>query len=366
MKPVLNDVLQDLCTTPGPSGFEQEIAQKAKDYLAPVSDSITVDNVGNVVARIDGTNPSLASVMVYAHMDRVGMIVSYISEDGFLRLQAIGGVPDKVLPGSRVRVRTQSGAWQGGVVGTKCKHLMTEEEKQRVQPLRELLVDVGAGSAEEARAMGFAIGCPVVYEPVYQPLGGRRVAATALDNCGCVAALIGIARQLYQARPQRTAYLAATVWEEYNQRAAAMAVRRINPMAAISMDMLLAGDTPDVKGVFEATVGRGPVASHYNYSDGVDNGTIAHPGLYALAERTAAEQGTGLQHYVCYSSLGDNAFSQLTGDGPACIEIGAPVRYAHSTTEVADLDDIENLSLLVAHMVQGMDASFVQARYTLA
>ena len=213
--------------------------------------------------------------------------------------------------------------------------------------------------------MGFAIGCPVVYEPVYRRLGGRRVAATALDNCGCVAALVGIARQLYQARPQRTTYLAATVWEEYNQRAAAMAVRRINPIAAISMDMLLAGDTPDVKGVFEASVGQGPVASHYNYSDGADNGTIAHPGLYALAERTAAAHGTGLQHYVCYASLGDNAYSQLTGDGPACIEIGAPVRYAHSTTEVADLDDIENLSLLVSEMVRGMDASFVQARYTL-
>ena len=339
MKPVLNDVLQDLCTTPGPSGFERDIAQKAKAYLSPVSDSLTVDNVGNVIARIDGTDPALKPVMVYAHMDRVGMIVSFVTEDGFLRLQAIGGVPDKVLPGSRVLVRTVSGAWQYG--------------------------DVGADSAEQAKEMGFAIGCPVVYEPVYRRLGGRRVAATALDNCGCVAALVGIARQLYQARPQRTTYLAATVWEEYNQRAAAMAVRRINPIAAISMDMLLAGDTPDVKGVFEASVGQGPVASHYNYSDGADNGTIAHPGLYALAERTAAAHGTGLQHYVCYASLGDNAYSQLTGDGPACIEIGAPVRYAHSTTEVADLDDIENLSLLVSEMVQGMDASFVQARYTL-
>ena len=248
MKPVLNDVLQDLCTTPGPSGFERDIAQKAKAYLSPVSDSLTVDNVGNVIARIDGTDPALKPVMVYAHMDRVGMIVSFVTEDGFLRLQAIGGVPDKVLPGSRVLVRTVSGAWQYGVVGTKCNHLMTEEEKQRVQPMRELLVDVGADSAEQAKEMGFAIGCPVVYEPVYRRLGGRRVAATALDNCGCVAALVGIARQLYQARPQRTTYLAATVWEEYNQRAAAMAVRRINPIAAISMDMLLAGDTPDVKG----------------------------------------------------------------------------------------------------------------------
>ncbi len=365
MKPVLNDVLCDLCTTPGPSGFEQDIAQKVKDYLAPVADEITVDNVGNVIARIDGTDPSLKPAMVYAHMDRVGMIVSFVHKDGHLRLQAIGGVPDKVLPGSRVQVRTQDGRWQTGVVGTKCNHLMTEEEKMRTQPMRELLVDVGATSAEDARQLGFAIGCPVVYEPTFVPLAGRRVAATALDNCGCVAALIGIARQLFQSRPPRTTYLAATVWEEYNQRAAAMAVAKINPVVSISMDMLLAGDTPDVKGVFEASVGCGPVASHFNYSDGVDNGTIAHPGLYQLAERVAKEQGTGLQHYVCYASLGDNAFSQLTGDGPACIEIGAPVRYAHSTTEVADLDDIENLSLLIASMVQSLDASFVQARYTL-
>lgn len=160
MKPVLNDVLQDLCTTPGPSGFERDIAQKAKAYLSPVSDSLTVDNVGNVIARIDGTDPALKPVMVYAHMDRVGMIVSFVTEDGLLRLQAIGGVPDKVLPGSRVLVRTASGAWQCGVVGTKCNHLMTEEEKQRVQPMRELLVDVGADSAEQAKEMGFAIAAP--------------------------------------------------------------------------------------------------------------------------------------------------------------------------------------------------------------
>lgn len=366
MKQLLTDILSDLCTTPGPSGFEREIAQKAKDYLSPYCDEITVDAVGNVVGKINGQDPSLKPAMVYAHMDRIGFIVSFLQEDGFLRLQAVGGIPDKVLPGSVVSVRTWAGdAWKPGVIGTKCNHLMTEEEQCRIQPLSELLVDVGAHSVEELQQMGFSVGCPAVYRPFFQRMGEYGIAATALDNCGSVAALIGIAKQLCKARPPRDTYIAATVWEEYNQRAAAMAVRKVNPVVAISMDMLLAGDTPDVRGSFEGTLGRGPVASHFNYSDQPMNGTIAHPGLYELALKTAQAQNIGLQRYVCYSSLGDNAYSQLQGDGPACIEIGAPVRYAHSTTEVADIRDIVGLSVLVAHMLLSLDASFVQARYTL-
>lgn len=366
MQQMLFQILSDLCTTPGPAGFEKEIAQKAKTYLAAYCDEITVDPLGNVIGKIRGVDASLPPAMAYAHMDRIGFIVSFLQEDGFLRLQAIGGIPDKVLPGTVLHVSTEDGAdWKPGVVGTKCEHLSTEEERSRVQPLSELLIDVGAHSAEQARAMGFEVGCPAVYQPKFVPLGETGVAATALDNCGCVTALIGIAKQLQKQRPPRDTYLAATVWEEYNQRAAAVAVRHINPVAAISMDMLLAGDTPDVRGAFEGTLGQGPVASHYNYSDQPMNGTIAHPGLYQLALRTAKEQDTGLQRYVCYSSLGDNAYAQLQGDGPACIEIGAPVRYAHSCTEVADIRDITGLSVLVAHMLLSLDSTFVQSRYTL-
>ncbi|MEA5048341.1 MAG: hypothetical protein VB034_06975 [Eubacteriales bacterium] len=357
-------ILRDLCLTPAPSGFEKEIAVKVRDYLSPHCDTIETDFLGNVIGKICGRDASLKPLLINAHMDRVGVIVSNILPNGFLKIEKIGWTNDKVLPGLTLAIRRKDRlGWITGVVGTKCAHLLSPEEQRMSQPISSLLVDVGADNAEQARTLGVEIGAPCVYMPHFSELHDGRVCATALDNCGCVAALIGIACELHDNRPMRDVYLAGNVWEEYNQRAAAVLAAKIRPVAVISMDMLLAGDTPDIGGSFCGSVGQGPMASCYNFCDRPCNGTIAHEGLYDLAEKVAAVRRTGLQRYVCVNSLGDNAYSQLAGDGPACIEIGAPVRYAHSSGEVADLHDIDALESLVAGMALEMGPDFQQARF---
>lgn len=364
MKKDAMHVLEDLCLTPSPSGFESEIAWKLMDYLKPYCASVEMDNVGNVIGKINGKDSSLKPVLVYAHMDRIGFVVSNIREDGYLILEKVGAVPDKVLPGLTLAVRTSDEAnWLPVVAGTKCQHLMTPQEQNSVEPLGRIMIDVGADNEEQVRAMGIDIGCPGVYTPAFHQLNETRVCGTALDNCGSVTALIGIAQQLSENQPERDVYIAGSVWEEYNQRAAAMMVRRFSPIVAISMDMLLAADTPDVKGRFRGTLGEGPMVSAFNFYDHPLNGTIPHPGLLKLTVNTAGELGTGIQKYATSNSMGDSAYSQLQADGPACMEIGAPVRYAHSSCEVADIRDIENLSKLVAGVIVRIDKNFKQCRF---
>ncbi|MBQ3201339.1 MAG: hypothetical protein IJB22_05400 [Clostridia bacterium] len=357
-------ILQDFCLTPSPSGFEKEIAEKFYRYIEPYCDSVEVDPLGNVIGTIKGQDPSLKPVMINSHMDRIGFIVSTIAENGFLRMRAIGSPNEKVLPGLTLSVRRKDHSeWVKVAVGTKCAHLLTAEEAAKAPTLRDVMLDPGVDSADEVRALGIDIGCPAVMTPSFAPLAGSRVCGTALDNCGTLAALVDAARQLSEERPLRTVYICANGFEEYNQRASAAIVRRFRPIAAISMDMLLAGDTPDVKGEFEADLGGGPVVSCYNYSSNSDIGCIAHEGLLAIAGEAAAAKNIAIQRYVC-GGCGDNAYASMEADGPAAIEIGAAVRYAHSSCEMADLRDIEQLGVLIAEMARRIDGAFRQERYT--
>lgn len=363
MKARLTNILKDLCLTPAPSGFEGEIAYKFQDYIEPFCDHIEMDPVGNVIGTITGTDPSLKPVLINAHMDRVGFIVSMIDDDGFLQMRAIGSPNEKVLPGLTVQVRKKDrSAWVEVACGVKCTHRIAGDEPDLMPSLDNVMFDTGAGSAEEVRELGIEIGSPAVFTPSFAHLAGDVVCATALDNCGSVAALILIAENLFKNRPMRTVYIAANVWEEYNQRASTFLVRKYQPIAAISMDMLLAADTPDLKGKMQSSLGKGPAASCFNFSFDSDIGCIAHEGLYDIAEESAQSCGIPLQRYVS-GGCGDNAYAMLEGDGPAVIEIGAPLRYAHSSCEVANLSDIRDTAIVVSEMARRITESFSQNRY---
>ena len=360
----ISTILEDLCLTPAPSGFEMEIGRKVVDYLGTSCQHVEIDHVGNVIGKISGRNNSLRPIIINAHMDRVGFIVSSIGEDGFLKLCVIGTPNEKVLLGLTLSVRNkEKSRWIEAVVGTKCAHLSTPEDASKAPKLENCMIDIGADSAKEVRAMGVEVGSPVVYTPSFSRLSKTRVCGTAIDNCGSVAALIDCARLLSETQPERDVYLVGNVWEEYNQRATTFLVRRYNPLAVINMDMLLAGDTPDVRGQFEGSLGKGPMVSCYNFACPPFAGTIAHDGLLQLAEDTSQKLGTGMQRYVCVGGLGDNAYAGLEIDGPAVIEIGSPVRYAHSSREVADLEDISRQARLVAGMATRIGPAFRQGRF---
>ncbi len=358
------DVLKKFMLTPALSGYENEMAYNLRDEFSRYSSDVRIDRVGNTIAKFEGSDKKAPTIMIYAHIDQLGFIVRRIDPDGFIQLERLGGIPEKVLPGLNVMISTLQGNYVPGVFGNKSHHVTPPEEKYKVDAISSMYVDIGASSADEVRSLGIEIGCPVVYKPYFEQLLGTKVAGTSIDNRGGVTALVYIASLLQKETPRSTVYLVGTVWEEYNLRGATLAARACRPDIAIALDVVLTGDTPDLKNRFEVFLGKGPALMMYNFHGrGTLNGTIPHKGLVDLAIRSARQFNIPLQRFAAVGILTDSSYVQLEGNGIAALELGFPARYTHTPTEVCDIKDLEQLAQLIDGMVRGIDESFNLSRF---
>ena len=358
------EILKDFMLTSAPSGYEADMAYKLKPYLEQYCEEVSIDRVGNVIAKVPGTDPSLPRAMVFGHMDQLGFIVRKVEADGFIQVDRLGGIPEKVLPGLELVIRSEDGKWHPGVFGPKAHHATPAEEKYKVDLVTSLFIDVGATSAQQVHDMGIHVGCPVVYKPAFQELHGTRVTGTAVDNRGACACLVEMARQFKQNPPSCDVYLVGTVWEEFNLRGAMMAARTVKPDIAISLDVVLAGDTKDLSSKFEDIMGQGACVGLYSFHGrGTLNGTLPHEPMFKLAKRTAQELGMNLQRFASLGILTDSAYIQLEGEGVACLEMGFPARYTHTPVEVCDVNDIDALATVCVGMLQRIDKDFQLNRY---
>ena len=348
-------------TTPAPSGYESEMAYRFKDDILPFCDELWLDRLGNCIAKINGAKPSLPRVMIFAHLDQIGFIIRKIESSGFIQVERLGGIPEKVLAGLDVLLRAEDGKWFPGVIGLKSHHATPPEEAYKVEKMADIRMDIGAKGKDEVTGLGIQVGCPVIYRPAFTSLAGSRVSGTAVDNRGGCACLVRIAEQLRERRPRCDVYLVGTVWEEFNVRGAMLAARDIKPGAAISLDVSLAGDTADLAGRYDDALGGGPCVQLY--SRGVNNGTLAHAPLFHLALDAAQRAGCNLQRFASTGMLTDLSHVQLEGKGVASLEMCFPVRYTHSPVETCDVNDIEGLSRVIAEMMWSMDESFELNRY---
>ncbi|MHB8062490.1 MAG: M42 family metallopeptidase [Ruminiclostridium sp.] len=360
----VTNVLKELMLLPALSGYEKEVANKLQEEFLKYTNEVVIDKLGNTMAKFEGSDEKSPTIMVYAHMDQLGFIIRRIDHDGYIQVERLGGIPEKVLPGLNVLVSTTEGKYFPGVIGNKSHHITPPEEKYKVDAISSLYIDIGAVSDEEVRSMGIEIGCPVIYKPNFQELAGSKVSGTSIDNRGGVAALVHIAILLKQQQTKSTVYLVGTVWEEFNLRGATIAARECNPDVAIALDVVLTGDTPDMKNRFEVSLGKGPAMMMYNFHGrGTLNGTIPHKGLTNLALLAAREMKIPLQYFAGVGILTDSSYVQLEGDGIAALELGFPTRYTHTPIEVCDVKDIEKLGVLVNEIAQRMDSSFDLHRF---
>jgi len=358
----MKDILRDFCLTKAPSGYEREMAYKLKRYLEPFCET-SIDAMGNCVGFIKGSERQ-KKIMVFAHMDQLGFIVRRVEPDGYLQVDRLGGVPEKVLPGLKVSVRNESGEWYPGVIGVKSHHAEAVEDKYVVSPVTALFLDVGASDADEVRKLGIYAGCPAVYEPSFTELSGNKVTGTSVDNRGGCAVLAGLAAFFNKRRPLGDVYLAGTVWEEFNLRGAALASRNINPDAAISLDVTLSGDTRDLSARYDVALGKGACVQLYSFHGrGTLNGTLPNGPLFELVKNTAGELGLPLQRFASVGMLTDAAYMQLEGRGTACLEMGFPARYTHSPVEVCDTGDLNALVTLCGESALRIGGNFNFSRY---
>ncbi len=350
--------LRDLMLIPGLSGHEGRVRGHIKTLMQTAGLEARTDRLGNLIATIEG-DPAAPSVMLFTHMDQLGFVVRKIEDDGFVRVERVGGVPERALASQAVSFQIGAGRDRAGVVANKSHHATGPDEKYRVVPYRELYIDTGLLYAAEVRAAGIEVGTPVVYKPNVLDLPPDRIAGTAVDDRAGCAVLLEVARHLGSLKTNPTIHIVFSVQEEFNLRGALTAAQALKPDIAIQLDLLLTGDTPDMEDVTDVCLGGGPGISLYSFHGrGTLNGTIPHPALPQLFDRAAAESGIRLQRSAQTGILTETSYVQLVGEGVVCIDVGFPCRYTHSALEVCDLNDLTGLATLLLTALTMINGGF--------
>ncbi len=358
MKDRLRATLSELMMIPGLSGHEDRVRRAIKARLGDLGIASRTDRIGNLIATIEG-DPEAPSVMLFAHMDQLGFVVRKVEPDGLIRVERLGGVPERALPSQAVLLCVGEGRDLPGVLANKSHHATKPEEKYRVVPYAELYIDTGLGSAEAVEATGVRVGTAVVYHPHVLALAGDRLAGASVDDRAGCAAILELAAMLNERQGLPTLHLVFSVQEEFNLRDAQPAAQALRPDIAIQLDLVLATDTPDMGGRSEVSLGGGPAISLYSFHGrGTLNGVIPHPAMAWLLEDTARAESLPLQRSAHIGALTDLSYVQFTGDGVASIDVGFPLRYTHSSLEVCDLNDLEGLVRLLAAALARIDRSF--------
>jgi putative aminopeptidase FrvX len=356
------DQLERMCHISAVSGHEDEMIAYMRGEMAHYVSDVRVDRLGNVIARKPGRRANGPRVMLSAHMDEVGFLVRKIEADGFIRLTRVGGIPEKSLPGQRLVLRGAKGDLFG-IIGPKSHHLTPPEEKFKVAPIGELFVDVGARSKAAAEDLGIAPGTPVTYQGFFQEMPGSQIAGKALDDrAGCYV-LLQVLRLLAHKDIPATVYFVASVQEEFNIRGVAPAAFAIKPDLAIGIDIAVACDTPDLSALADIRFGGGPVISHYTFHGrGTLNGLIPNPRLRQYVTDVAAELRIPVQHAVFLGGLGETSYIAPLGEGVPALDLGFPARYTHAPIEVASRSDMEQLIVVLAAALEGIDSQLDLSR----
>lgn len=328
------NLIKELCALPGPSGREDAVRAYIRRKVAPFVDGVAEDSMGNLIVFRRGDRPPASTIMLAAHMDEVGVIITSVENDGYLKFDFVGGVDRRVVIGKRVFI---GAGMIPGVIGINAVHLTPAEERNKIPKLKELVIDIGADSYEAAAEL-VKPGDTGVFEPSAIEFGNGFIKAKALDDrIGCAIMLA-----LIQDKLPVDIWYAFTAQEEVGCRGAAVAAHKIKPGISIVLEGTTAADLPSQKGGDKVCIpGRGPVIPF------MDSGTIYNRKLYEELTKLADENGIPWQTKTYISGGTDAKAIQTSRDGVRVAAISAAVRYIHSPSSVAYIEDIENIYRLI-------------------
>ncbi len=355
-------LLGELARIDGVSGHEQAVVARLKELFEPLADRLQIDSYGNLFATFDGPEGS-PTLMISAHSDEIGAIVKSIEPNGMIRFERLGGLVETLTIGRHVNIRGHH-----GVVGVKAGHIQTPEERGKAPAMRELYIDMGYETAEDVRALGIGVGDAIAYdEPMMELANPDRVAGKALDNrVGC-AILVELARSLQGVDLNCTLHLVVTVQEEVGLRGAQMATHRLNPTAAIVVDTVPSGGTPDVDYYRDLSmrIGAGPVIPVS--SGGGGRGFLANPAMRDFLVDSAESAGVEIQQSVFVGGNSDAAAVHLVRDGIPTGVVNIARRYSHSPVEMLDIRDavaaVDLLEAAAKRFGPETDLGFLSARW---
>jgi len=340
------------------------------DYVGKYSDDISTDGLGSLLFTKKGRSDKPV-VLLPAHMDEVGFIVSSVNELGYLTFNSLGGWFDQVLLGQRVRIRTSKGMISG-VIAAKPPHLLPSKERAKVIAQDKVFIDLGASNEDEAKAMGVRIGDPIVPDSRYSTIkkkvyrdGERKgsdviAIGKALDNRAgafIAAEIVRILKEDKIVHPN-TVVGAATTQEEVGLRGARTTAYVVKPDVCLTIDVDLAGDVPGIDPKDAPTkMGLGPSITVY------DTSMIPNEGLLEFVVGTAerAKIPYQLSQFGCEGGGTDAGIIHISNAGCPSILIGVPTRHVHAHAGMMSLTDTENTIKLLVEVIKKLDRKKVES-----
>jgi putative aminopeptidase FrvX len=338
------ELLTGLLTSAGPSGHEVDPARVWREWCSAFATDVAADHLGSSRARVPGTGggPTLA---VVGHIDEIGLHISHIDDDGYLRFGEVGGWDPIVLVGQRVRLTTREGTVPG-VIGRKPIHLLKDDDRKRVPELKDLHIDIGAKDGDEARTL-VRIGDVGVIDAAPVQMPNDRLVSRALDNrVGCYVAAEA-ARLVAEAGGAPGDVVAlAVVQEETTFAGARTSTFALQPDLAIAVDLTFATDQPGIElgAITKHTMGSGPV---------IARGVTLHPAIFELLHETAEQEEIPFTIESLGRGTGTDADAiHFTRAGVPTGLVSVPSRYMHSPVEMVSLADIDAAARLIAAFAQ--------------
>lgn len=338
MNPESKQFLKRLVETPSPSGYEHDVQKLVRDRIAPWCDTVRTDVMGNVFGI---RNPEgKPRIMLAGHCDQIGFLVNYVTDDGFLHADPIGGVDPVVATSQRVLIMTRNGPL-AGVIGRKAIHLMDEEDKKKVPKIHDLYIDIGATSKADALKL-VSFGDAGVFLQPYIELTNDRAVSMAFDNKMGTWIVTEVLRLLHGRDLDACVLGVSTVQEEIGLRGAVASAFSSEADVGIALDVAHATDTPGIekKKAGDFHVGKGPMISR---------GANINPRIFELLVAVAEEERIPVQIAPAARGTGTDAnVMQISRGGMATGLLSVPLRYMHTPNELLALEDLDNAARLLA------------------
>jgi putative aminopeptidase FrvX len=336
----MKNLIQKLTETFSPSGYESAIREVIRAEVEALADEVRVDALGNLIVRKGSKGKNGKRIMLAAHMDEIGLIVTHIDEKGFIRFSNIGGV----LPYTMLSGRVQFANGTQGIIGME-----NYWHSEKLPGLRECYIDIGASSAKE---FPVKVGDVAAFQRPFLDLGGRLVAKSMDDRIGC-AVLIETLRSL-KASPPRAGtgtpshelYFVFTTQEEVGTRGATTSAFGIDPDIGLSADVTLTGDTPKCRPM-AISLGKGPAVKVK------DSGMLADARIVEWMCTTAEKRRIPYQREVLDGGSTDARAIQMARSGVPAGCLSIPCRYVHTPSEMVDYEDVQNSVKLLVALLSG-------------
>lgn len=349
MKAEPQKFLYQLLKTPSPTGNEQALQRIVKKRMSAYADTIEHDVYGNLMVALNPKAPR--KVLLAGHCDQIGFIVKHLTKDGYIYVDALGGIDTTVLPGASVVISTKSGLVPG-VIGHKPIHLQPLDKRGKLSlSISGVFIDIGARDQKDAERR-VRIGDTAVFTPSVTELSKDLISAPGLDNRVGVFVVMEALRLCARAKLAVGLYAVSTVQEEVGARGVITSTFSIDPEIGIAVDVTHANDHPahtDDKAP-PCKLARGPV---------IARGPNTNPPLVNRLLETAKKARIPQQLSIVGGLLGNDARQiQITRSGVATAAIGIPQRYMHTQAEICSLKDLENSARLIAEFVKSLKPNF--------